>query len=155
MKILHLPTGDWVDALIENTETSDLKSLKKDKFEFDWRLEEPTLVYKLRLVNDKEILGLMSLDHFESEKRMEIRLLEVSILNRGEDRRYDGIAGNLIAFACKECVKYHGFWACVSLIPKTRLRQHYITKYGMFDDGGKHLYLVDRNLFKLIEQYNL
>ncbi|MBK9687995.1 MAG: hypothetical protein IPO65_09595 [Saprospiraceae bacterium] len=88
MKILHLPTGDWVDALIENTETSDLKRLKKDKFEFDWRLEEPSRVYKLRLVNDKEILGLMSLDHFESEKRMEIRLLEVSKLNRGEDRRY-------------------------------------------------------------------
>ena len=155
MKILHISTGEIFEAIVENAEAEDLKKLKKARFGFNWRLEKPSQIYKLRLVNDDEILGLMSLDHFEGERRIEIRLLEICKTQRGEQRMYEGIAGSLIAFACKECVKFHGFWACVSLIPKTRLRQHYIKKYGMLDDGGKHLYLVDRNLFKLIADYNL
>lgn len=155
MKILHISTAEMIEAIVENVESEDLKKLKKARFGFNWRLEKPAQIFKLRLVNDNEILGLISLDHFESEKRMEIRLLEVSKPNVGDERRYGRIAGNLIAFACKECVKYHGIWACVSLIPKTRLRHHFITRYGMLDDGGKHLYLVDKNLFKLLTDYDL
>ena len=77
MKILHISTGEIFEAIVENVEAEDLKKLKKARFGFNWRLEKLSQIYKLRLVNDDEILGLMSLDHFESEKRIEIRLLEI------------------------------------------------------------------------------
>lgn len=50
---------------------------------------------------------------------MEIYLLAVSKESRGKNKRYEGIVGNLIAFACREAIRLYGEIACVSLISKT------------------------------------
>jgi len=44
--------------------------------------------------------------------------------------------------------------ACVSLIPKTRLKQYYIGKYGM-KDAGWQLLLDGKELLQLIKKYYL
>ncbi|RZK66568.1 MAG: hypothetical protein EOO85_26675, partial [Pedobacter sp.] len=76
-----------------------------------------------------------------SEERIDIALLAVSLENIGKEKKFDRIAGTLIAFACKEAIRnYNWQFPCVSLIPKTEIKTHYIKKYGMLD-GGRQLYL--------------
>lgn len=64
-------------------------------------------VYKLRLKTSELILGLMCLiDHRDPETRaIEIELLEVSIENTRSTKKWDRIAGCLIAYACRESFK--------------------------------------------------
>jgi len=114
------------------------KELKKlENFEFEWEKELRFEVFKLELTRTKEVVGLLSIDKLFEKLRTEIRLLEISKPNIGKLIRYDRIAGILIAFACKESF-ICGFYGFVSLIPKTRLIDHYINKYG-FKQFGRHL----------------
>jgi len=80
------------------------------------------------------------------ELRIEIKLLASSKENTGAAKIYEGIAGCLIAFACRESLSKYGDMACVSLVPMTYLKEHYIQKYNMGNAGwqvfldGKILY---------------
>jgi len=80
---------------------------------------------------DNDILGAIAILKFPKEFRYEIKLLAVSKENVGSSKIYNGIAGCLMAFACKDCLREYGELACVSLIPKTKLKKHYIRKYDM------------------------
>lgn len=126
---------------------TEVKSGKKHKTERDYD------VYKLRIRGTDDILGLVSLETLHEESRIEIRLLAVSKENRGMHKKYEHIAGNLIAFACIISVKLFGEWACVSLVPKTKLIDHYMTKYSMLQ-AGKSLFLDGRELIELIKRYD-
>ncbi len=154
MHIIHLKSGIHKDIVVELVHNDDYKIISKSKYFFDWKLEKENTVYKLRLEENKEILGLMSLIIFESEQRLEIKLLTVSKENRGINKQYEGIAAHLIGHACREAVKHFNFNAMVSLIPKDELRKHYIQKYNMLV-GGKHLFLEGQSLFELIKRCEL
>lgn len=143
-----------INVVIELVTAEDYKKITKAKYFFNWNLEKENLVYKLRISFSDEILGLISLIHFEQEERFEIKLLTVYKENRGKNKKYDGIAENLIAFACREAVKKHAENACVSLLPKTELRSHYINKYGMLE-AGLQIFLEGVSLFKLLEKNEL
>lgn len=148
-KITHLETTVKNDIVIELVTEEDFKSITKAKYFFDWKKEKKNIIYKLRVDGTDEILGLMALIHFEQEKRCEIKLLSVSKDNRGKNKKYEGIAENLIAFACREAVKMYAENACVSLFPKTELKNHYMRKYGMLD-AGRQIFLEGISLFKLL-----
>jgi hypothetical protein len=150
-KITHLPTNLRKGIKIERVIDDDYKVITKAKYFFDWKKEKESWVYKLILNESEEILGLMSLTNFENEDRIQINLLAVSKANRGKNRIYDGIATNLIVFACREAVKLYAENACVSLIPKTELKFHYIQKYGMID-AGRQVFLEGIVLYKLLEK---
>lgn len=153
-KITHLETSAKKDIVIELVVEEDFKSITKAKYFFDWKKERQNVVYKLRIDGTDEILGLMSLKHFEQEERCEIKLLSVSKDNRGQSKKYEGIAENLIAFACREAVKKYAENACVSLFPKTELKSYYIRKYGMLD-AGRQVFLEGVSLFKLLKKNEL
>ena len=57
-------------------------------------------------------------------------------------------------FACREAIKFYAENACVSLFPKTELKQHYIKKYGM-TAAGKQVFLEGVALYKLLEKYEI
>jgi hypothetical protein len=80
-------------------------------------------------------LGAVGLVDWPEEKRIEIKLLAVSAGNIGKQRSYDGIAGCLIAYACRLAVAKYESEACVSLVPKTELVRHYMEKYYMAHAG--------------------
>jgi hypothetical protein len=42
----------------------------------------------------------------------------------------------------------------IKRLPKTRLKPHFITKYGM-EDAGRQIFLADMALLKLINDYNI
>lgn len=151
-KIIDRLTEAYCEIIIEQIQNEDYKKITKRKFFFDWKTELENSVYKLKILGSEEILGLISLIHYPEESRVEINLLAVSKENRGKEKQYDDIAGNLIGFACREAISHYAEIACVSLIPKTKLKKHYITKYGM-EDAGKHVYLEGLALFRIIEKY--
>lgn len=135
MFVVEVKTGKKEKVRISQSNSSELQKLKS--FNFEWSKESKFEVYKLSLISNSQILGLLSIERVIGELRIEIRLLEISTENIGKNKLYDRVAGILIAFACKESFK-NGFYGFVSLIPKTELIKHYIEKYG-FQQFGRHL----------------
>lgn len=154
MYIEHRESGELLKIVIEPLLPDDYKQIPKSRYWFNWRSERAYQVYKLRPAMMKDILGLMSVEIMDDDQRIEIRLLAVSKENRGKEKIYNGIAGNLIAYACRESVKLFGEQACVSLIPKTELEKHYMNMYGM-SNTGKCVYIEGAAIIALLEKYEL
>lgn len=134
MLVKDVKTGEEFEAIIEPVTSKDFKTIAKDskRFDkFDWDEFKTKEVYKLRVIHNDTILGLMSItDHTDPGiNAIEIGLLEVSAENIGENKGIDHIGGCLIAFACRESIK-RGHDGYVFLVPKTGLIEHYAKKYG-------------------------
>jgi len=149
MFVVEVKTGKTEKVRISQLKSSEL--LKLDSFDFDWSKETKYEVYKLSLISNEQVLGLLSIERVIEELRIEIRLLEISTQNVGKDKLYDRVAGILIAIACKESFK-NGFYGFVSLIPKTKLIRHYKEKYG-FEQFGRHLAIELQGSETLINRY--
>jgi len=131
MKIIDTSNGKEYPIEILPVESEDFKSLGKVRYFFDWRIERNQEVYKLHMTGSSDILGLVSLERIPNEWRIHIRLLTVSKENKGNGKKYDKIAGNLITHVAKIAVLEFGELACVSLKPKSQIARHYIDKYNM------------------------
>ncbi|MBC7865703.1 MAG: hypothetical protein IAF38_22200 [Bacteroidia bacterium] len=150
MVITDVKNGEKIEAQIESLTTEDYKQIRKDKrFNFDWDTEKYSEVFKLTL--DNQILGLISLKTVLEQLYIEINLLEISRENVGREKKYENIAGCLIAYACRLSFK-RGCDGFVCLIPKTELKDHYNRQYGMKFMGLKN-YTDSENSKKLIERY--
>jgi hypothetical protein len=134
-------------------ESSDFKILTKSRYFFNWKEEKEFEIHKLKIKDHQEILGLVSFERYSEEWRIHIRLITVSLENRGIYKKYDRIAGNLIAFISKIAVIEYGQLACVSLRPKNKLAKYYIQKYKM-NLTGATLSLEVPNIIHLINQYD-
>jgi len=153
MNIVETSTGANFPADIRPVESSDFKSLSRNRYFFDWNSERNEEVYKLCKAGSDDILGLISLERIPEEWRIHIRLLTVSKENKGKGKKYDKITGNLIAFAAKIAVREYGELACVSLKPKSQIAQHYIDTYKM-NRTGMTLSIEVPEIVELIKQYD-
>lgn len=154
MHVIESVGGNKKLVTVRALENKDLKKITKSEFSFDWKkASKEGVIYKLCLEDDS-IIGLLCLADVPGDQRIEIKLLASSLKNVGGGKIYEGIAGCLISFAGREAVLKYGDLACVSLVPKTELRPHYMQKYGMLD-GGRHLYLEGIELLELIKRYPL
>lgn len=151
MRVLHIASGKYQEALISRFYEEELTNVVKERFDFDWEEEFEYEIYKIRLVNDARVLGLMSVQGISREQRIEIRLLESSRENVGAFKEYDRLAGCLIAFACKLSFK-EGLEGFVSLRPKTELIKLYVEKYN-FSPMGNQLFVSERTSEMLISEY--
>lgn len=152
MYIIEVKNNQKCSVKVESVDEQDYRQITKSRYYFNWKTEKGNDVYKLVLQDD--ILGLMSLVYDAAEKRIEINLLAVSKENRGENKQFDRIVGILIAFACRKAKKHYGFEACVSLVPKTQLKQYYINKYQMYD-AGRQVFLAGLPLLNILKEYEL
>lgn len=152
MHVIQVITHEKLEVSVEKIKPSEIKQILKSKrFNFDWNTESKYEVYKLYIIETGEILGLMSLADWPAELRIEISLIESSKDNVGSNKKYERIAGNLIAFACGISFD-RGYYGFISLIPKTALRSYYINEYGM-TDGGISVYSDIANSTKLLDKY--
>jgi hypothetical protein len=152
MMIVETASGQTHLIEISSVSQSELKLLKKAKYSFNWRETAKTYpLVKLTIAGQDEILGVMALADHPGDSRMEIKLLACSIENVGASKRFDGIVACFFAYACGESLKNYGELACVSLLPKTALKEHYIEKYRMLD-GGRQVFLEGRPLFDLAKK---
>jgi hypothetical protein len=162
MRILEVATNAWHEVTIEEISSKDIRTLSRKRYFFDWKeAARQAPVYKLCIAGNNDIKGLMALVDHPQECRIEIKLLTasrenaISIKEKGKKRKeFDEIPGNLIAFAGIQAFSKYGEQACISLIPKSEIREHYMKKYGMLN-AGRQLYLESDLLRNLINKYSL
>lgn len=150
--ILNRITGDVFDTNVLRINSKEgLKKLKD--WSFDWIFEQRNAeVYKLTITGNENIIqGLISLE--DKGNSIFINLIENAPFNIGKNKTYDGVAGNLFAFACKLSLDkgYNGF---VSFIAKTNLIVHYKEFLGARQIGNSGLMIINEKEAKtLINKY--
>ena len=148
-------TGDNFATDISIVTAADLKMLtKKHKWQFDWKFEykrPEREVYKLTIVNNQQIIqGLISLEIKSDHVYM--HLVESAPFNKGKAKMYVGVAGNLVAFACRLSFQ-RGYEGNVSFLSKSQLVQHYIDSLGAMHFGGRIMIIETIAALKLINKY--
>jgi hypothetical protein len=153
MTITEVTSGKELKIIISPIELIDFKSITKKRYFFDWKLEKKYEIYKVTIREQSEILGLVSFEFIPEEWRIHIRLISVSVENKGKGKIYDGIVGNLLTHISKLAIKEFAELACVSLKPKGAIAQHYIDEYGM-NITGATLSLELGEILALIEKFD-
>lgn len=148
-------SGDSFDTEIIPITKEDLKFVKKGNgWQFDWKFEfdqSDRCVYKLTIKGNENIIqGLISFS--DEQDHLFINLIESAPFNKGKDKIYVGVAGNLFAFLCKQSWdrNYEGF---VSFISKTRLIEHYEKTLGAIHVGNHKMVIFPKEALKLIKKY--
>lgn len=131
--------------------------LKKDGWNFNWRQlsrKENGQVYLLRTINSpNQTEGILCLK-FEYDMLI-MESLELAPHNIGQrKKRYDYVAGCLIAFSCRESFKIEGnYKGFLTFVSKTNLIKWYAEKYGAELALGQRMFIDWDNGERLIEEY--
>lgn len=138
-------TGKSFTTVVNTVTSQDIQSIyKKDGWQFNWKKEykEPGhQIFKLLIRNDSQIQGLVSLQAMDNDRYIEMHLIETAPHNYGKAKRFLGVPGNMVAFACKLSFEkgYEGF---VAFTAKTRLIEHYRKTLGAQLVMGKNRMII-------------
>lgn len=148
-------TGDSFTTNIIHLTKADLKTVaRKNGWVFDWKYElgQPEReVYKLTITENTNIIqGLVSLEIKLDHVYM--HLVESAPFNKGKEKVYSGVPGNLVAFACRLSFQ-RGFEGNVSFISKTQLINHYTETLGAFHAGGRVMIIETAAAVRLMNKY--
>lgn len=148
-------SGDSFATEVLRLTIADLKPVtKKNGWSFNWKTEladNTKEVFKLTIHNNPHIIqGLMSLTS-ESD-HVYMHLLENAPFNLGQDKLYEGVAGNLVAHACKVSFQ-KGFDGFVAFTAKTKLIEHYRKTLGAYTLGGHRMIIPTVSAQILIDKY--
>jgi len=153
--ILNTISGDSFQTEVSRLTSIDLKIItKKNDWNFDWRTEFIDIkkeVYKLTIINNPNIIqGLLSIAI--EQDHIYINLLESAPFNIGKNKLYEGVAGNLVAFACKVSFQkdYDGF---VAFTAKSNLIKHYEESLGAFHFKNQRMIIETEASKKLVQKY--
>lgn len=147
-------SGEVFDTLITLIHHSDGKQIVQNEWTFNWNSElnnNEKQVFKLTTVNNLSIIhGLISF----TDKRDHIfmDLIESAKFNKGKKKLYKGVAGNLIAFACKTSFE-KGYKGVVSFIAKTQLVNHYKETLGAKHFGSNRMFIDTREAQTISSKY--
>lgn len=148
-------SGDSFPTDIARFTIRDTKLItKKNGWNFNWKSElnnDINEVYKLTVIHNPDIIqGLLSIR--KEPDHIFINLLENAPFNIGKAKLYEGVAGNLVAYACKLSFQfaYDGF---VSFTAKTRLIKHYEETLGAYHFGGHKMIIPTHSAKLLVEKY--
>ncbi len=153
--IVNTISGDSFPTDVHPISKSDLKNVsKKNGWVFDWAAEaklKDRHVFKLTIRNNPDIIqGLVSISDFDDHYYL--HLIESAPYNLGRNKLYEGVPGNLFAFACKTSWDkgYQGF---VSFTSKTKLVEHYEKNLESSHIGGHKMVIYPRDALKLSKKY--
>jgi len=153
--IRNTVSGDSFRTEVLRLAKSDLIQItKKNGWNFNWKTElddNSKEVYKLTIVDNPNIVqGLISFTINADHVYMD--LLENAPFNLGRDKLYEGVAGNLVAYACKISFQ-QGFSGYVSFTAKTRLIEHYQRTLNAMTFGGQLMIINTVAANILIDKY--
>lgn len=142
--IVNTISGDSFITEVSLLSKADLKQIpKKNGWSFNWKKElalPDREVYKLTIINNSGIIqGIASLT--VKSDHVFIHLIENAPFNRSKEKLYEGVAGNLVAFACRLSFQ-RGSNGFVSFHSKTNLIDHYIKTLNAVHFGN-HLMVID------------
>jgi hypothetical protein len=153
--IVNTISGDSLPTDVIEVKAQDLKLITKSRgWKFNWKGElkkDGTKVFKLTVVNNANIIqGLISME--DKVDHIFVNLIENAPFNIGRKKLYEGVPGNLFAFACKLSwdTGNQGF---VSFISKTKLMEHYNKTLGAVNVFDQRMVIEPKEALKLIKQY--
>lgn len=155
--LTEVSTGQLIKALILPALRSDMPS-KKHGWKFNWRnLSKTNGAFFYKLVSERaptEIEGILMLTLL-FEEMVYMNNIEVSPQNYGSNGNLDGVAGALIAYACKKSFElgkdaYTGF---LSFDSKTALIPLYEKKYGATWAIGQKMFISPVSGKTLMNKY--
>ena len=153
--IVSSQTGKSLETMIMPITSEDLKGVhNKNGWRFDWKIEfsdKNRQVCKLITTIEPNIIqGLVSFE--KNVGFMYLHLIENSFINIGSNKKYIGVAGNLIAYVCKTSVEF-GYEGVVVFEPKTALIPHYEKTLGAVLIGNRRMAIFEENAKMLINTY--
>lgn len=148
-------SGDNFSTEVSLLTKADLQLItKRNDWSFNWKIEfddNTKEVYKLTITNNPTIIqGLLSLT-METD-HVFMNLVESAPFNIGKNKLYEGVAGNLVAYACKVSFQ-KGFAGFVAFDAKTKLIQHYKKTLGAYWFGGQRMIIPTQPSQILIDTY--
>ena len=147
-------TGEVFDTEIVRLTLKDTKQIKEADWQFNWQKElkdKTKEVYKLTTVNNPTIIqGVLSIE--DKQDHVFMHLIESAKFNKGKDKVYFGVPGNLVAYACKVSIEkgYEGFLAFDA---KSVLIKHYQESLHATHFRGLRMFIETSAALKLISQY--
>jgi len=148
-------SGDSFDTDLFLISREELRSINKGNgWQFDWKYEfdqSNRQVYKLTIKDNSNVIqGLISFS--DENDHLFMHVIESAPFNKGKNKIYVGVAGNLVAFLCKESWnrKYEGF---VSFVSKTKLIKHYENTLGAVHVGNHKMVIFPKEALRLIKKY--
>lgn len=147
-------SGEVFDTLIVQLKPTEGKSIRKTEWAFNWHTElkdRAKEIYKLATISNPTIIhGLISLT--DKGDHIYMDLIESAKFNKGRNKLYRGVAGNLIAFGCKMSFekKYEGV---VSFIAKSQLVEHYEKTLGAKLFSGNRMFIDTKESLILTTKY--
>ena len=121
---------------------------------FEWHSEiksNSKSVYCLTTLNNQKIIqGLISIT--DKGDHIFMDLIESAKFNKGKSKLYKGVAGNLVAFACKTSFE-KGYEGVVSFIAKTQLIDHYTETLGAKLFSGNRMFIDTKESQILTTKY--
>ena len=148
-------TGEVFDTEIRKVHIEQSKLIKKPDWGFDWKkeLKNPyNEVFKLTTINNPTIIqGLICFN--DKQDHLFMPLNESAKFNKGKHKLYKGVAGNLVAYACKTSFE-KGYDGVVSFVAKSKLIEHYQKTLGAkIFGGGNRMFIDTRESLLLVKQY--
>jgi hypothetical protein len=148
-------SGDSFQTEISRLTRTDLKNVTiKNGWNFNWKQEldnNSKEVFKLTITNNSSIIqGLLSFTI--KPDYLYMNLLESAPFNLGHKKLYDGVPGNLVAYACKVSFQ-NGFEGFVSFTAKTKLIEHYKKTLGAYHFGNQLMIIQPQVAQQLVNKY--
>ena len=100
--------------------------------------------------NPNVVQGLLSL--IDQKDHTYVSLVENAPYNIGANKVYEGIAGNLFAFACKTAFE-QGYEGYIAFHAKTELVEHYTKSLGAKRINTQLMYVDTREATILVNRY--
>jgi hypothetical protein len=143
-------TGEIFETIVSELSADELKEVKA--WQFNWLKESRYFtIFKLTTVADPTVVqGLMSME--AQQGFIFMSLIETAPHNYGSTKQYLGVAGNLVAFACKASFE-SGFSGYVSFISKSKLIDHYKKTLKAEILYGPRMVIKTPAAVELVKQY--
>jgi len=148
-------SGDSFPTEISRLTIKDCRlTTKENGWNFNWKLElqnDINEVYKMTIIHNPSIIqGLLSIQ--KESDYIYMKLLENAPFNTGKNKLYEGVAGNLVAYACKLSFQY-GFGGFVAFTAKTKLIEHYEKTLKAIHIGGHRMIIPTEHSRILVQKY--
>jgi hypothetical protein len=150
----NIKSGDSFKTDISLVTRDEIKNItKKDGWVFDWKAEHKAPekeVYKLTISGSTNVQGLISITFRDDHVYM--HLIESAPFNKGKNKTYLGVPGNLVAFACRVSFQ-RGGGGYLSFNSKTQLIDHYVKSLGAVHFGRTLMVITPETELKLTDKY--
>ena len=128
--MIDASTGEILPTIFSIATKEDFGSTRDAGWAFDWNSTdlEKSNIYKLMIKDDNAVQGLVAAEVFRGA--VYINILESAPLNRGKNKRYEGVGGHLFAIAMRLSMSL-GFGGYIFFDAKNmELVKHYSDKLG-------------------------